>query len=197
MDVPLQIAFHNIDSSQWVENEIRARVDKLTAIYPRVIGCRVTLDRRARNVENTIPPVVRIELSLPGTAPLIVAYEPERLQQRFQNPDVKNAIHDAFHVAERRLSEWKEQRQGRTKEAHHDIENQFLGEVADIHPDKEHGFILTKEGNLLYFHRNAMLGGDFDALKRGDFVHYVEDVGDTGPLATKVRPAAHKLAGEE
>jgi folate-dependent phosphoribosylglycinamide formyltransferase PurN len=31
------------------------------------------------------------------------------------------------------------------------------------------------------------LRGDFDALKRGDEVHYVEDLGDTGPIATKVR----------
>ena len=32
-----------------------------------------------------------------------------------------------------------------------------------------------------------MLAGDFDALKLRDEVYYVEDVGDTGPLATKVR----------
>jgi hypothetical protein len=31
------------------------------------------------------------------------------------------------------------------------------------------------------------LSGDFDALKRGDEVYYVEDMGDTGPLASKVR----------
>jgi hypothetical protein len=30
------------------------------------------------------------------------------------------------------------------------------------------------------------LTGDFDKLRRGDEVYYVEDVGDTGPMATKV-----------
>lgn len=45
----------------------------------------------------------------------------------------------------------------------------------------------TAEGGLLYFHRNSLLSGDFDKLRRGDEVHYVEDAGDTGPTASKVR----------
>ena len=40
---------------------------------------------------------------------------------------------------------------------------------------------------MLYFHRNSLLGGNFDDLDRGDAVTYVEKVGDTGPIATKVR----------
>jgi hypothetical protein len=32
----------------------------------------------------------------------------------------------------------------------------------------------------------AILTGDFDKLRRGEEVYYVEDVGDTGPMATKV-----------
>ena len=48
---------------------------------------------------------------------------------------------------------------------------------------------MTKEGGLLYFHRNGLLSGDFDSLKRGDEVHYVEEMGDTGPIAAKVRVA--------
>jgi hypothetical protein len=32
-----------------------------------------------------------------------------------------------------------------------------------------------------------LLSGDFDALKRGDEVYYVEEAGDTGPTAAKVR----------
>jgi hypothetical protein len=40
---------------------------------------------------------------------------------------------------------------------------------------------------LLYFHRNAILSGNFERLRRGDKVYYVEDVGDTGPVASNVR----------
>ncbi len=190
MQIPLQIAFHKAEKSDWAEEEIRARVDKLQSYYDRIIGCRVTVDQRARNVEGTVPPVVRIEVNLPGMAPLVVAYEPDRLQQKYQTPDLGNAINDAFAIAERRLAQLKEERHGRNKSGQHDSQNQFLGQVAQIFPDEDHGFLLTKEGGNLYFHRNAMLQGDFDSLRVGDEVHYVEEVGDTGPLATKVRVAS-------
>lgn len=190
MDVPLQIAFHKAEKPAWAEDEIRARVDKLTSLYDGVVSCRVTVDQRANNTDGSVPPVVRIEVHLPGAAPLIVAYEPDRLQQRYQNPDLRNAINDAFAIAERRLSEWAELRAGRTKAVHHDTQNQFLGQVVEMHPEQDHGFLMTKEGGLLYFHRNSVLNGDFDRFRRGDEVHYVEDVGDTGPLAVKVRAVA-------
>lgn len=187
MQIPLQIAFHRAEKSEWAEQEIRARVDKLTAYYDRIIGVRVTVDQRSRNVEDTLPPVVRIEMNIPGRAPLIVAYEPDRLQQKYQRPDLGNAINDAFAIAERRLAQLKEAREDRERGVPHDAQRQFLGQVAQIDPDGDHGFLLTKEGSSLYFHRNAVLQGDFDKLQVGDEVRYVEEVGDTGPLATKVR----------
>ena len=66
--------------------------------------------------------------------------------------------------------------------------------MAELDPERDHGFLLTANGGLLYFHRNSLLSGEFDALRRGDEVHYVEDVGDTGPIATKVRVKAKASA---
>jgi ribosome-associated translation inhibitor RaiA/cold shock CspA family protein len=190
MQVPLEIAFHNIDSVEWAEDEIRARVGELEAIYGRLTSCRVRVDQRAQNARGTIPPVVHIELGIPGRKELVVSHEPEHLQRKFQRPDLHNAIHEAFRIAERQLRDLKEKREGRTKEPEHDSENQSLGQVAELVPDRDHGFLMTKEGGLLYFHRNAILAGDFDKLRRGVDVYYVEDVGDTGPIATKVRVKA-------
>ena len=105
-----------------------------------------------------------------------------------KHPDLHKAINEAFRIAERQLLDLKEQRDGRTKDGHHDVRQPVA------RPDRrdrlrggEFGFLLTKEGGLLYFHRNSMLSGDFDELERGDEVYYVEDIGDTGPIATKVR----------
>jgi ribosome-associated translation inhibitor RaiA/cold shock CspA family protein len=187
LQVPLEIAFHNIESSTWAEEEIRARVAKLEKLYDRLVSCRVRVDQRANNTNGTIPPVVHIELGIPGRKDLVVSHEPDHLQRKFQTPDLHNAINEAFRIAEDRLAEFKTKRDGRTKEPHHDAENQFLGQVAEITPEQDFGFLMTKEGSLLYFHRNSLLSGDFDALKRGDEVYYVEDMGDTGPTASKVR----------
>lgn len=187
MQVPLEIAFHNMDHSDWAEDEIRARVLELETIYDRMVSCRVRVDQRSRSLTDTIPPVVRIEMGIPGRKDLVVAHEPDHLQRKFQRPDLRNAIHEAFRIAERRLADIKEQREGRTKEIHHDGENQFLGQIAEVTPGQDFGFLLTKEGGLLYFHRNSLLSGDFDQLQRGDEVYYVEAMGDTGPTAAKVR----------
>jgi cold shock CspA family protein len=65
--------------------------------------------------------------------------------------------------------------------------------VTELVPEQDFGFLLTKEGGLLYFHRNSVLSG-FDALTLKEEVHYVEAAGDTGPTATKVRAKAHSQA---
>jgi ribosome-associated translation inhibitor RaiA/cold shock CspA family protein len=183
----VEIAFHHVDNSAPVEAEIRTRIGDLEKIYDRLTACRVRVEQRASNNNGTIPPVVRIELGIPGTRDLVVSHEPEHLQRKFQRPDLQNAINEAFRKAERQLADLKTSRDGRTKTVHHDSSNQLLGQVAEINADDDFGFLLTASGGLLYFHRNSMLSGDFDALSRGDAVYYIEDVGDTGPIATKVR----------
>jgi ribosome-associated translation inhibitor RaiA/cold shock CspA family protein len=187
MQVPLEVAFHNIDSSDWAEQEIRERVADLEKIYGRLTSCRVRVDQRAKNNNGTIPPVVHIELGIPGRPDVVVSHEPDHLIRKYQRPDLHKAINEAFRIAERRLVDLKEKRDGRTKEPHHDGPNQALGQIAEMDPAGEFGFLLTKEGALLYFHRNAMLSGNFDDLRRGHEVYYVDAMGDTGPIASKVR----------
>ena len=159
-------------------------------MYNRLISCRVRIDQRAKDLTGTIPPVVRIELGIPGRTDLVVSHEPEHLLRKYQHPDLQNAINEAFRIAERQLLDLKEQRDDHSQGVTHDTESQSLGQVAEVTPEQDFGFLLTKEGGLLYFHRNAVLSGNFDDLKRGDEVHYNDDVGDTGPIATKVRVKA-------
>src|SRR5262245_16202353 len=191
LQVPLEIAFHNMSSSAWAEQEIRSRVADLERRYDRLVSCRVRIDQRAKDLTGTIPPVVHIELGIPGRKDLVVSHEPDHLQHKFQAPDLHNAINEAFRIAEDQLASFKDKRQRRSKDGYHsDAENQFLGQVAELTPDEDFGFLMTKEGGLLYFHRNSLLSGDFDALERGDALYYVEQMGDTGPIATKVRVKA-------
>jgi ribosome-associated translation inhibitor RaiA/cold shock CspA family protein len=190
LQVPLEIAFHHIESSAWAEQEIRDRVAELERLYPRLVSCRVRIDQRARDLTGAIPPVVHIELGIPGRSELVVSHEPEHLLRKYRHPDLRRAINEAFRIAERQLLDLKQQRDGRTKVGDHDIENQSLGQIAELMPEEDFGYLMTKEGGLLYFHRNALLTGAFDDLQRGDPVYYNEDVGDTGPIATKVRVKA-------
>ncbi|MFN3656089.1 MAG: HPF/RaiA family ribosome-associated protein [Pseudolabrys sp.] len=188
MQIPVEIAFHNIRSSQDAEATIRDHIARLERIYGRMTTCRVRVDQRNQNANGTIPPVVHIEMSVPGRKDIVVAHEPSHLQRKFQAPDLYNAINEAFRIAERRLSRFKDKMSDHgTAEMVHEASNEFRGQVAELTPDEDFGFLMTKEGGLLYFHRNSLLNGDFDRLHRGDAVSYVEDMGDTGPIASKVR----------
>jgi cold shock CspA family protein/ribosome-associated translation inhibitor RaiA len=190
MQIPPEIAFHNIEKQDWAEAEIREHIADLERIFDRLITCRVRVEQRANNSNGTIPPVVHLELGMPGSKDIVVAPEPDRLQRKYQSPDLRNAINDAFRVAKKRLIDWKEQRNASTRDGGHDGENQFLGQIADLPAGEDFGFLMTKEGGLLYFHRNSLLAGRFEDLRIGTEVSYVEEMGDTGPIASKVRVKA-------
>ncbi len=187
MQIEPEIAFHNIEKSDWAEDQILHHIERLEEIYERLTTCRVRVDQRNDNANHTIPPVVRIEISVPGHKDIVVAHEPERLRRKFQNPDLTNAINEAFQIAEDCLARYKDQLTDHTAPAVHEAANELLGQVVEVTPAEDFGFLLTASGSLLYFHRNSVLTGDFDRLAAGDEIHYVEDVGDTGPIATKVR----------
>jgi len=188
MQIPAEITFRNIESSAAAEDDIRGHIERLERVYGRMTTCRVRIDQSNQNRNESMPPVVHIEIVVPGHKEIIVAHEAERLQRKYKAPDLRNAINAAFRIAERRLSKYKDKLADHgTAELAHEAANEFRGQIAELNRERDFGFLLTKEGSLLYFHRNSLLNGDFDGLKRGDEVSYVEADGDTGPTASKVR----------
>ena len=188
MQIAPEIAFHNCASSDSAEASIRGHIARLEKMFGRMTTCRVRVDQRNQNQNGTIPPVVHIEIALPGRKDIVVAHEPDHLQRKFQAPDLHNAINEAFRIAEYRLSKFKDRLTDHGLAVMgHEAANEFRGQVAELTPQEDFGFLMTKEGGLLYFHRNSVLSGDFDTLHRGDEVTYVETMGDTGPTASKVR----------
>ncbi len=187
MQTPLEITFHNIETSASAEAAIRDHVARLERIYERMTACRVRVDQRNQNLTDTIPPVVHIEISVPGRKDIVIAHEPEHLQRKYQMPDLHNAINEAFRIAEQRLSKYKDKMADQRSAKRHEAVHEFRGQIAEVTPEQDFGFLVTKEGGLLYFHRNSLLAGNFNSLQRGDEVTYVEEMGDTGPVAYKVR----------
>ena len=123
---------------------------------------------------------VHIEMRVPGHDELVVSRTPHHTKERYKRPDVRASVRQAFKAAAEQLKDFKALQRGAVK-SHPPM---FQGQVADI--DADYGFILTDAGVRLYFHRNNVMNEAFDKLKRGDPVHYVEQIGDTGPTAAKV-----------
>jgi hypothetical protein len=68
MQVPLEIAFHNMDSSDWAEQEIRTRVAELERIFDRLVSCRVRIDQRNKSLTAPFRLSCVLSLAFPGGA---------------------------------------------------------------------------------------------------------------------------------
>lgn len=187
MEVPLELSFHNIQPSDAIEAVVRERANKLGAIYNRLVVVRVHVEAQMKRHRTGNIYTAHIELGVPGKD-LVVSKAPHKPKRKYADPDLYTIIREAFDTAERQLKDFKAQISGDVKT--HESDMLFQGQVAQLYPEQDHGFLLTKEGGQLYFHRNSVLNNAFDKLKKGDVVHYVETVGDTGPIASKVRLSA-------
>ena len=91
--------------------------------------------------------------------------------------DIIVAVDDAFDAMERILKEYSREIQGEVKR---DVV-QDRGLVQTIFPEEGYGFIQSKDGRDIYFHRNSVLNGGFDRLRKGTEVRFNEEEGEKGP----------------
>jgi hypothetical protein len=76
MQVPLEIAFHNMEPSEFIEAKVRERVDKLERYCDRITRCSVGIEAPHRAYRQGNLYHVRIEIGVPGKE-LVVSRDPE------------------------------------------------------------------------------------------------------------------------
>ncbi|HET9617868.1 MAG TPA: HPF/RaiA family ribosome-associated protein, partial [Pseudolabrys sp.] len=91
MQIQPEISFHNCDRSAAIEDAIQEHIERLERIFGHLTTCKVRVDQRNQNQNETIPPVVRIEITVPGHKEIVVAHEPDHLQRKYQAPELSNA----------------------------------------------------------------------------------------------------------
>ena len=106
MDVPLEIRFHHVASSEAAERLIREQVDKLARLHDRLIGVRVAVELQHQKHRTGNVCDVHIEMSLPGRD-LVVSREPHGANDKYARPTLETSLRDAFRAAERQLKEHK------------------------------------------------------------------------------------------
>jgi ribosome-associated translation inhibitor RaiA/cold shock CspA family protein len=180
MDVPLEIAFHNMDHSDALESLVREKAARLDRMSDRLNSCRVVVEAPHKHHRKGNEYHVRIFMGVP-TGELVISRDPGD-NNVHEHPQV--AIRDAFDRAERKLKEYQRQLRGDVK-AH---ETPLQGRVIRLFPD--HGFIATNDGREIYFHRNAVVEMDFDEMETEQTVELVVARGDSenGPHASTVKP---------
>lgn len=182
MKIPLELAFHNLDSSPAIEQRVRERVDRLERYFKDITSCRVSIEAPHKSQYNTQHYEVHIDITVPGNE-IVVSHDPK--PEANDHDDVYVAIRDAFNTAERRLKTYA----GKLREARK-VEGRVEPPhaiIARLFPDEGYGFLEAPDGRQIYFHQNSVLNQDFDELEIGLDVQFAEEMGDKGPQASSVR----------
>src|SRR5450759_3368878 len=178
MQMPVAITFHNVDHSAAVEAKIRERAEKLDKHYNGIISCRVAVEAQHKHHQHGNHYHVRVDVTVPG-GELVASREPD---EHHSYTDVYVAVRDAFDAIRRQLEDYG-RRQSREVKAH---ETPLHGRIIELYPDDDYGRIETADGRLVYFHRNSVVGADFEKLDTGTEVRFSEELGERGPQATAV-----------
>ncbi len=97
--IPTQVTFRGIAHSDALEADIRRHVEKLERFAREIVGCRVLVDVPHRHRHDGPQFHVRIELTSPGLAPIVVVHQAE------PPTDAYLTVHQAFDAARRQLQE--------------------------------------------------------------------------------------------
>lgn len=194
MQIPVSIAFDGVPESDAVQQSVWRHAAELERFFDRITACRVTIARPHHHQHRGDLFSVRIDLSVPGEE--IVVNREHRFDHAHE--DVHVAMRDAFRAARRHLEDHARLVRGAVKSR----VGPARGRIGRLFPEEGYGFIDTPDRREVYFHRNAVVSGDFPSLNVGDDVSFAEEPGDKGPQASSVhvsRPhkRARKSASEE
>ncbi|MFO7602799.1 MAG: HPF/RaiA family ribosome-associated protein [Gammaproteobacteria bacterium] len=178
MQIPLQITFRHMETSEALEARIREKARSLERFADHIMSCRVTVEAPHQHQQQGNLFSIKIDITLPGGE--IVAARHSDKHHAHEDPYV--ALRDAFNAARRQLEDYLRKRRGKVK-THAQPPH---GRVKQLFPFNDYGVIETADGREIYFHRNSVIETEFDKLEEGSLVHFNEEMGDDGPQASSV-----------
>jgi cold shock CspA family protein len=179
MNGPIEITFHGLKKSAAVETLVRQQIAKLEKTCHHLSSCRVAIEKPHEHAQAGNPYRVRIDLRVPPSHEVVAIRDP---LDGVLHDSLQTVVLEAFRVARRQLQTLVE-RQRRAVKTHEEPH----ATVVRLFPDKGYGFMQTRDGRELYFHRNSVLHDDFARLRIGTAVRFEEEAGEKGPQASTVQ----------
>jgi ribosome-associated translation inhibitor RaiA len=109
MDIPLEIAFHNLAPSDAMKAAVKREVRRLERHYDHIVGCRVVIEmphKRHRPGSNV--PDVHILLRVPGRE-IAVTRELAHAGDKKSAVNAYAVLKDAFEAVQQRLKDYRRQ----------------------------------------------------------------------------------------
>lgn len=192
MQVPLEISYHNVDGSDWINDYITERAEHLDHVTGGIVSCRVVVEMAQRPHQTGNPFRVRVEATFPPKKDLIGDKE-----EVVEDPQIqlRPIIRHAFDAVEKQAKKQKQMMRGNAKQ-HHAPQTlaeprplaEPIGFVVRLFRDDGYGFIkVASDNEEYYFNRNAVLHGDFERMELGVQVRFEPSEGEEGPQASTVQ----------
>ena len=178
MQIPLQITFRHMDTSEALEAKIHEKAQKLEQFAEHITSCRVIIDQEHKHKNQGNLFSVKIDITVPGKEIVVDRHS----DKHHAHEDVYVALRDAFDASKRQLEDYV--RKLRRKVKVHEVPPH--GQIKELFPYEDYGLIETLDGREIYFHRNSVVDKNFDNLSEGDKVHFNEEMGENGPQASTV-----------
>jgi len=107
MDIPLELSFHNIDSSNALKDAVNEHLSKLEQLHDHIIGCRVVIEMPHKSQKASgNPPDVHIVLRVPGKE-IVVSKELAHNGHKKAATDAYAVLDNAFAVAASQLKAYR------------------------------------------------------------------------------------------
>jgi ribosome-associated translation inhibitor RaiA len=107
MDIPLELSFHNIESSDALKTAVKEHVGRLEQIHDHIIGCRVVIElphKSQKALGNQ--PDVHIVVRVPGKE-IVVSKELAHEGHKKNATDAYAVLDNAFAVAASQLRDYR------------------------------------------------------------------------------------------
>ncbi|WP_136064077.1 HPF/RaiA family ribosome-associated protein [Modicisalibacter radicis] len=185
MQVPLEITYNHISRSEWIDEYVKSRVEKLEQFSDNIVSCRFTIEQTQNPHRTGNPYRAHVSVSLPAKRELVAEKTDTVTDMHVQ---LRPIIKHAFEAMEKQLKKENGKREARKgKRSEGDGVAPPVATVVRVFEEEGYGFLKNLSGEEIYFHRNAVLHDDFDRLTVGAQVRFEPEAGEKGPQASTVQ----------
>lgn len=176
------ITWRNTEPMPAIAELVARRGRALEKSVDRVEGCDVVVEAPQKRRQSARVFRVRVNLHVPGPDLSTEA----RVAQGSATGDATLAVNRAFSAMEKRIKAQRRRMSGHGEKRHDPV---LHGVVTTFEPELGWGTIRADDGREVYFEKDSLTAGDWDALARGSRLRFREREGERGPFATGVSPA--------
>lgn len=176
MQLPVKITYRGVEKSNEIENLVLNHTARLEKFCDHINRCDVAIEQPNHAHQKGNPYRVRIDLTVSRGHELVAE---EKQKDNAAHDPLTKVVHDAFKTMERQVKDLVERQR-------HEVKTHAEPRALISKLFGDYGFITDLFGKDIYFHRNALVGANFEDLKIGTEVRFDESHGEMGPQASTV-----------